>query len=419
MPLHFTNTTQEFFGATQKPQFMHRYSCKIIIRDDAPKKDGTCALSLQAFINGKRIVLPTGINVDPKHFSKVDRKIRFPKNLKQVETDYNLILSDCEARANRIFIQFRTSNIILSPDTFKRQYLNGDINMDFIRYAYKSLNQESHQLSLRAVLHHQRVLKMMVQFRPNWLMSDMTYSTLKAFDDWMAKRYHYKPNYIAKIHGTIKKYINIARKERIPIEDPYKQLKIRKVKSDPNFLTKSELQKLIDLRFDNDLPPTHREVLDAYLFAATSGGFRISDWHLLSEENIVGNQVVFMPHKTRKFKARMIRLELTELGMKLIEGRTGMLFELPSDQKVNQYLKDLALIAGISKRITSHTARHTFATQYLENGGKIEKLQMILGHSKLDETMIYGHVTDKSVSESMRVMNVFHWPGKSTTEDDL
>ena len=416
MPLHYTNTTQRNYFATQKPRFMHRYSANIICRTDAVKKDGKAAVSLQCFINGVRVVIPVGVDIEPMYWLENERRVKLPKNLKQLEVDYNLLIMNAEAKASKIFIEHRTSGVILTKDVFKKKFLNEDINVNFLKFAYDQLNQESHNMGMRAILHHMRVFKLMQQYQPDWLMVDINYTNIKGFNDWVSRKFGYKTNYMAKIHGTIKKFTNIARKQGIPIADPYSNYKISKVKTQPVYLTGEELRRMIALRSSHDLPPTHLEVLSAYLFAATSGGFRISDWYRLTEENIVGKEIVFVPHKTRKFKTKIIRLEITDIGTEILNGRTGKLFNLPSEQKVNMYLKDLAILAEINKRITSHTARHTFATQYLEHGGKIERLQLILGHSKLEETMVYSHISDKTVSQSMRVINVWKLQDSQTPE---
>jgi len=74
-----------------------------------------------------------------------------------------------------------------------------------------------------------------------------------------------------------------------------------------------------------------------------------------------------------------------------------------SNQKFNKNLKDIAEICGISKAITSHTARHTFATTIcLDNGITIETLSRMLGHSSIRVTQIYGKITTVKISAEMK-----------------
>ena len=69
------------------------------------------------------------------------------------------------------------------------------------------------------------------------------------------------------------------------------------------------------------------------------------------------------------------------------------LLPVASNQKVNAYLKEIAVGCKIKKTLTFHLARHTFATTFLISGGKVEVLQKLLSHSRIDTTMIYVHIT--------------------------
>lgn len=59
-------------------------------------------------------------------------------------------------------------------------------------------------------------------------------------------------------------------------------------------------------------------------------------------------------------------------------------------------------IAGISKTVSFHVARHTFATQFLIEGGKLETLRDLLGHSKIETTMRYVHIVDRAKRDQMQ-----------------
>jgi len=78
------------------------------------------------------------------------------------------------------------------------------------------------------------------------------------------------------------------------------------------------------------------------------------------------------------------------------------LFPNISNQKLNSYLKEIADICGITKNMTFHLARHTFATTVtLTNGVPIESVSKMLGHSKISTTQIYAKVIEKKVGEDM------------------
>jgi site-specific recombinase XerD len=76
-----------------------------------------------------------------------------------------------------------------------------------------------------------------------------------------------------------------------------------------------------------------------------------------------------------------------------------------SNQKMNAYLKEIADCCGITKRLTFHIARHTFATTItLSNGVPIETVSKMLGHRNLKTTQHYAKILDRKVSQDMQAL---------------
>ena len=86
-----------------------------------------------------------------------------------------------------------------------------------------------------------------------------------------------------------------------------------------------------------------------------------------------------------------------------------MIFEMYSNQKTNQYLKEIARLAKIDKNVTFHIARHTFATTVtLQNGIPIETVSKMLGHRNITTTQQYAKVLDSKVSKDMELLRNSH-----------
>jgi site-specific recombinase XerD len=86
--------------------------------------------------------------------------------------------------------------------------------------------------------------------------------------------------------------------------------------------------------------------------------------------------------------------------------KKGKLLPVNSNQKMNEYLKEIAAVCGISKNLTFHLARHTFATTVaLENGVSLEVVQSLLGHKNIRTTQLYAKMTDIRKSKEMDILN--------------
>jgi len=82
----------------------------------------------------------------------------------------------------------------------------------------------------------------------------------------------------------------------------------------------------------------------------------------------------------------------------------GTLLPVLSNQKMNAYLKEIAITAKINKHLTFHLARHTFATLMLTKGVSIETVAEMMGHLNIRTTQIYAKVVERKVSEEMNIL---------------
>jgi integrase len=81
----------------------------------------------------------------------------------------------------------------------------------------------------------------------------------------------------------------------------------------------------------------------------------------------------------------------------------GKVFPVMSNQKVNSYLKEISEVCNITKNVTFHLAKHTFATTItLSNGVPIETVSKMLGHKKITTTQIYAKVVERKLKEDMQ-----------------
>lgn len=123
---------------------------------------------------------------------------------------------------------------------------------------------------------------------------------------------------------------------------------------------------------------------------------------------------------SREKTEKPVKIPLLDKALEIINKYAGVssdtLLPVFSNQKVNAYLKEITLELKIPKKLTFHSARHTFATTVtLSNGVPIETVSKLLGHSKLTTTQVYARVIEQKVSSD--ILNLKHILKKESTLD--
>lgn len=84
--------------------------------------------------------------------------------------------------------------------------------------------------------------------------------------------------------------------------------------------------------------------------------------------------------------------------------KDGVILPVPSNQRMNSYLKEIADVCGITNPLTTHIARHTFACLAVANKVSMESIAKMLGHSDIRTTKIYAKILDRTVSDKMQTL---------------
>jgi len=109
----------------------------------------------------------------------------------------------------------------------------------------------------------------------------------------------------------------------------------------------------------------------------------------------VRNDVLtFKPKKRLRDTTDTVSVILHPMAVKLIPERKGVLIPTVAEQSMNRTIKKIAEKLEMNANVSFHWARHTFATRFLRHGGRLEVLQQLLGHKKIETTMIYVHVDE-------------------------
>jgi site-specific recombinase XerD len=176
------------------------------------------------------------------------------------------------------------------------------------------------------------------------------------------------------------------------------------------YLTEEEVQRMADKSFDID---RLSQVRDVFLFCCFTGLAYVDVKKLKISEiskGVDGGLWIFTNRqKTETRSAIPLLPTATQLIKKYSNHplciNKDMPLPVPSNQKMNGYLKEIAAMCGIDKVLTSHIARHTFATTItLSNGVPIETVSKMLGHSSIKQTQHYAKILDLKVSADMLLL---------------
>lgn len=214
-------------------------------------------------------------------------------------------------------------------------------------------------------------------------------------------------NGVMKHLERLKKMMNLALRLEWIEKAPFVRFSLKFTKHQRAFLSNSELDMLESGHLENE---THRKTRDVFVFACYTGLSYI-DVKLLSDDHIVrgidGDYWIFTK---REKNDEPVKIPLLDKALAVIKkydqslnNKKEQLLPVFTNQKVNKYLKEIAVILKINKKLTFHAARHTFATTVtLSNGVPIETVSKLLGHTKLSTTQIYARVIEQKVSSDMR-----------------
>lgn len=361
-----------------------KLNCKVRLRTDYAT-DKKHSVIIQVTLN--RIVkrIPLGFSVLNSDFDKVNQKIR---NRNAYANDYNLIIEKKMADINTVEINYRLQGRKITLENLIEELNNPTARIDFIQFWTDEMERQKELLAKGTYKQQKSTLSKVKNFKNPMLFYEINTELIENLKGFYKKKGN-NANTISTMVKNFKKYLHIAKKRGINAPVDFTEIKVGAFKGNRTFLTEDEIRRLYEYYNNPYCNENYKEILRMFLFCCFTG-LRHSDVQKLTKENIIGNTLVFTATKTNKFQ----RFRINEAALKFI-GTEKKLFQNFTNEYVNRELKLIAKAIGLEKVLTFHVSRHSFATNFLIRGGRIEVLQKILGHSKIEDTMIYVHIMDE------------------------
>lgn len=368
------------------------------------RKDGNCVVYIYVYVHGERVKINTKVAIPPDTFDEPVGKIT--GRTKEVK-DQNMIIEQCRSRISQILVKYRLKNKEIDAVQFRSEYSNPSYDIDFLAWMEAEIRILKNQVGERRIIKYTTILNKLKEFRNPISFSEIDRFFIEDFRGWCKTK---KGNDISTVStnlNVIKVFTNRAMRKDLMEADPFIDIRIGRAKPDRTYCNEEELILLSKIyKGDPEKPikPHLVPVLRHFLFMCFTG-LRISDFTDMTFDNIANGSLRLYPIKTRSKKKQMVKIPLCPQALQLIkdEGNTtGRLFHPVTEQRMNTNIKSIAALAGIKKPLTNHSARHTFGTLFIQKTADVATLQKLLGHSRIEETMVYVHITEENLTSQMK-----------------
>lgn len=243
------------------------------------------------------------------------------------------------------------------------------------------------------------------------LLSDIKYSFGIEYEHFLKTEIKLHQNTVVKYIQYLNRVLDYCVKYEWIEKNVLYGYKCPVKESKREYLTQEELDRIIDKVITL---PRLSEVRDCFVFCCYTG-YAYKDAALLTPEHIgTGINGKKWIYTSRQKNENVSNVPLLDHALEIIEKYRDhpiclskkRILPMKSNQKLNAYLKELADLCDITKPITMHIARHTFATTILlSNGVSMEATSKMLGHSSIKTTQIYGKILETRVGSEMDILN--------------
>lgn len=361
-------------------------------------KRGMALVQIEAYLNRKKKYFSTKVYLKPDQWDAKRRRVRNHPNADALNRMIYEYMAEIEKKELGMWQQKKS----ISLDALKDALVTSQGEEEsFLAFFRKEIPNSRLKESTKQ--NHLSTLELLRKYKKDISFTELTFEFISSFDQYLqSKGYHV--NTIAKHMKHLKRHINVAiNKEYMEIQKyAFRKYKIKSVENKHTHLSPDELYKIEKLSL-GDKYARLEKTKDAFLFCCYAG-MRYSDFVNLTAENIVKIQKdTWLIYKTIKTRIE-VRLPLYLLfkgkGLQILnkyQDNLSDFFKLRDNSNVNKELLIISRLAGINKKVSFHTARHTNATLLIYNGVNITTVQKLLGHKSVKTTQVYTNVMDMTI----------------------
>ena len=391
------------------------FNVLFFIRKTRTVKSGETPIMLRITIQGQLAEMQLKRTIKPKLWSQAKEQCT-GKDSKSVEV--NRYLESVKLRLYEIHRTLEDENKLINPMEIKRRFLGLDEKHKMFFEVFQEHNDKCRELIGKdyAKVTISRFDTCLKYFKEMLLkqyhlkdipMKEINNAIIQNYIHFLKSKKNLQENTVIRYMKCLKKITNLALANEWITKDPFIGIKFHEKEVIREFLTMDELLTIYNKKFSLERITVVRDV---FIFAAFTG-LAFIDVQQLAPEHIVedqnGNLWIRKPRQKTK---NMCNIPLLDIPMAILRKyathptcqKKNVLLPVPCNQKMNSYLKEIADLCMINKTLTTHTARHSYATSVcLANGVSIENAAKMLGHSNIKMTQHYARVLDSSILRDM------------------
>jgi len=393
------------------------FGIQFVIRIFKQGKSKQATVYARITVNGRRTEISLKQKVDPDAWDEVKGRAKGKSEEIIKLNNYIERIRTLIADGYHDLVQQRKP---VTVDSVKSLFLGCDEEiMTLVKLMEYHSEHAAHRLAPGTMKNYKTTQRYIIKFirqkyyRNDIVLSELNYKFLMDFESYLVNytpKDHQKPlnnNGIMKHIERLRKMINLAVKLDWLSKDPFASFKKHYEKVERYCLNTGELDILAQKEFKID---RLKNVRDMFLFCCYTGLAYIDLAELKPENIVTGVDGELWIYTNRAKTDTSVRVPLLPQARELMEmyyddpraQNNGTVFPVISNQRMNGYLKEIADLCGITKILTFHIARHTFATTVtLSNGVPIESVSKMLGHTSIRTTQIYAKVVETKLSEDM------------------
>ncbi len=377
---------------------------------------GFAPIFLRITINKQRTEIATGQYIQPKYWNS---KKGVVKPTCSVSAEINKALGLLKNNAIIVQTDLLEKGMTITPEVIKYRLSGKNIDAKTLLQAFEYHNtklkqQLGREVSKATYTKYNTLYRKVVAFlnkeykRDDIYLQELNHQFVTEFELFLKTVENISHNPTIKYIQFLKKIINMSIANSWLDRNPFQNIKCRLQEMERGYLTEEELRKIEHKEIANE---RLSRVRDMFIFSCYTG-LSYSDIKKLSRINLVNKEdgirwIVINRTKTGvrsaiPLLAKAILILDKYLGCQKTDV-DGPLLPVLSNQKMNAYLKEVAEICDIKRKLHFHLSRHTFSTTVtLSKGVPIETVSKMLGHTNLKTTAIYAKVVDTKVYDDMK-----------------